>query len=42
MTTATVFDTGVYLIVVDLVLMIFEALGDDADIVRDRVGSTGS
>ena len=30
-TTATVFDTGVYLIVVGLVLMIFEALGDDAD-----------
>jgi len=26
-----VFDTGVYLIVVGLVLMIFEALGDDAD-----------
>jgi multicomponent Na+:H+ antiporter subunit A len=30
-TTATVFDTGVYLIVVGLVLMIFEALGDDPD-----------
>ena len=28
-TSATVFDTGVYLIVVGLVLMIFEALGDD-------------
>lgn len=28
-TTATVFDSGVYLIVVGLVLMIFEALGDD-------------
>lgn len=30
-TTATVFDTGVYLIVVGLVLMIFEALGHDPD-----------
>ena len=30
-TTATVFDTGVYLIVVGLVLMILEALGDDPD-----------
>jgi multisubunit Na+/H+ antiporter MnhB subunit len=29
--TATVFDTGVYLIVVGLVLMIFEALGQDPD-----------
>lgn len=29
--TATVFDTGVYLIVVGLVLMIFEALGEDPD-----------
>lgn len=28
-TTATVFDTGVYLIVVGLILMIFEALGED-------------
>lgn len=28
--TATVFDTGVYLIVVGLVLMIFESLGEDA------------
>jgi len=28
-TTATVFDSGVYLIVVGLILMIFEALGDD-------------
>lgn len=27
-TTATVFDTGVYLIVVGLVLMVFEGLGD--------------
>ena len=30
-TTATVFDTGVYLIVVGLVLMIVEALGGDPD-----------
>lgn len=29
-TTATIFDTGVYLIVVGLILMIFEGLGDDA------------
>lgn len=29
-TTATVFDTGVYLIVVGLVLMIFEGLGDES------------
>ena len=28
-TTATIFDSGVYLIVVGLVLMIFEGLGDD-------------
>ena len=35
-TSATVFDTGVYLIVVGLVLMIFEALGEDAD------GGTGA
>ena len=28
-TTATVFDTGVYLVVVGLVLMVFEAFGDD-------------
>ena len=28
-TTATVFDTGVYLIVIGLVLMIFEGLGDE-------------
>lgn len=30
-TSATVFDSGVYLIVVGLVLMIFTALGDDDD-----------
>jgi len=30
-TTAAVFDTGVYLIVVGLVLMIFEGLGEDSD-----------
>ena len=30
LTTATIFDTGVYLIVVGLVLMIFEGLGDEA------------
>lgn len=28
-TSATIFDTGVYLVVVGLVLMIFEALGED-------------
>lgn len=32
--TATLFDTGVYLIVVGLILMIFEGLGDDADELR--------
>lgn len=32
-TTAVVFDTGVYLIVVGLVLMIFEGLGDEAEAV---------
>lgn len=31
LTTATLFDTGVYLIVVGLILMIFEGLGDDLD-----------
>ena len=30
-TTATVFDAGVYLIVVGLVLMIFEGLGEESD-----------
>lgn len=34
-TTALVFDTGVYLIVVGLVLMIFEGLGDDPDLPVD-------
>jgi len=36
-TTATVFDTGVYLIVVGLVLMIFEGLGDDTDLTDEPV-----
>jgi multisubunit Na+/H+ antiporter MnhB subunit len=35
LTSATVFDTGVYLIVVGLILMIFEGLGDDSEIGRD-------
>lgn len=35
LTSATVFDTGVYLIVVGLILMIFEALGDDSQTDRD-------
>jgi multicomponent Na+:H+ antiporter subunit A len=35
LTTATVFDSGVYLIVIGLVLMIFEGLGEDW---RDRPG----
>jgi hypothetical protein len=30
-TSATIFDTGVYLVVVSLLLMILEALGDDAE-----------
>jgi multisubunit Na+/H+ antiporter MnhB subunit len=30
-TSAVVFDAGVYLVVVGLVLMVFEALGDDPD-----------
>ena len=30
-TSATIFDTGVYLVVVGLILMLFEALGDDAE-----------
>ena len=33
-TTAAVFDSGVYLIVVGLMLMIFEGLGDEAEDVR--------
>ena len=41
-TTATVFDTGVYLIVVGLVLMIFEALGDDPDAELDTSPGPGS
>lgn len=44
-TTATVFDTGVYLIVVGLVLMIFEALGteeaDESDIGAEPDNGTG-
>ena len=38
-TTATIFDTGVYLIVVGLVLMIFEGLGEDGD--DEREAPTG-
>lgn len=38
-TTATVFDTGVYLIVVGLVLMIFEGLGDDTELTDEPVES---
>jgi multisubunit Na+/H+ antiporter MnhB subunit len=38
LTSATVFDTGVYLIVVGLVLMIFEGLGEDW---RDLQGAPG-
>jgi multicomponent Na+:H+ antiporter subunit A len=30
-TSAVIFDAGVYLVVVGLVLMVFEALGDDAE-----------
>ncbi|MDD9371358.1 MAG: MnhB domain-containing protein [Acidimicrobiales bacterium] len=41
-TTATVFDTGVYLIVVGLVLMVFEALGDDPDVAQDTSPGQGS
>ena len=39
-TTATVFDTGVYLVVVGLILMVFEAFGDDPedDPVVDEAG----
>lgn len=38
-TTATVFDTGVYLIVVGLALMAFEGLGEDwRDVVDERRG----
>jgi multisubunit Na+/H+ antiporter MnhB subunit len=32
LTTATIFDTGVYLIVVGLVLTILESLGDESDL----------
>lgn len=38
LTTATVFDTGVYLIVVGLILMIFEGLGDERIDERDERG----
>jgi multicomponent Na+:H+ antiporter subunit A len=39
-TTATIFDTGVYLVVVGLMLMVFEAFGDDPedDPVADEAG----
>ena len=38
LTTATVFDTGVYLIVIGLVLMIFEGLGEDWSDLSGAVG----
>jgi multicomponent Na+:H+ antiporter subunit A len=34
-TTATIFDSGVYLIVIGLVLMLFEGLGEDWSELRD-------
>lgn len=37
-TSATVFDTGVYLVVVGFVLMIFEGLGEDPDVARRALG----
>jgi multisubunit Na+/H+ antiporter MnhB subunit len=35
-TSATVFDSGVYLIVVGLILMVFESLGDDDGMSREE------
>ena len=43
-TTATIFDAGVYLVVVGLVLMVFEAFGDDPEddpLVEDDEGDGG-
>jgi multicomponent Na+:H+ antiporter subunit A len=39
-TTASLFDVGVYLVVVGLVLMVFEAFGDD--VVTDAPGAPGA
>lgn len=41
-TTATVFDTGVYLIVVGLVLMIFDGLADESDAATERGDAGGA
>jgi multisubunit Na+/H+ antiporter MnhB subunit len=36
-TSAVIFDSGVYLVVIGLVLMVFEALGDEIDQADDAV-----
>jgi multicomponent Na+:H+ antiporter subunit A len=41
LTTATIFDTGVYLIVVGLALMVFEGLGEDWNDIPDAVRKDG-
>lgn len=40
-TTATLFDMGIYLVVVGLMLMVFEAFGDDTDEVDGRGAPLG-
>jgi multicomponent Na+:H+ antiporter subunit A len=40
LTTATIFDTGVYLIVVGLVLMVFDGLGESPDEAERAPGPT--
>jgi len=40
-TSALLFDSGVYLVVVGLLLMVFEALGDEADDAPDPVDAAG-
>lgn len=40
LTTATVFDSGVYLVVVGLMLMVFEGLGESLDDASDAPGGT--
>jgi multicomponent Na+:H+ antiporter subunit A len=39
-TSAVIFDSGVYLVVVGLVLMVFEAVGDDDPSLAESEGST--
>ena len=41
-TSALPFDIGVYLVVIGLVLMAYEAFGDDPDDVAERIATGGA